>query len=84
MAKIDPTEAADSEAIIPAIMKYFPTADVTFTGGAILRLAFNDVIHNLDEDDDRHILSLVAIIDELSALLGHSALATVLGRKDRD
>ncbi|MFT6906904.1 MAG: SAM-dependent methyltransferase [Oleiphilaceae bacterium] len=75
--EVDPSEAADSAEIISAIRSVFPSAKIWPTGGAILRIALTDVIHNLDEESDCHILELVALADEMC---GESHYACALSR----
>jgi SAM-dependent methyltransferase len=54
----DPSEAADSEQILPGIAKQFPEAEIIKTGGIVYSLALKDVIANFDEslEKDRRIL----------------------------
>ena len=59
----DPTEAADSANILPAIRDYFPMASLTLTGGVIYHLALNDVIANFTEADDLQLLQSLLVID---------------------
>ena len=35
--------------IIPAVMKWFPNAEISPTGGVIYRPLLDDVLHNMDE-----------------------------------
>ena len=46
----DPSEAADSEAIIPAIEAYFPDAEIRHVGGTIYHMVLNDVLTNIPEE----------------------------------
>ena len=64
----DPSEAADSGGIIRSIRECFPDAKIKLTGGLIYHTTLNDILHNIDESDekDRAILQLLLIIDELS------------------
>ena len=77
----DPSEAADSERILSGIKKYFPSAEITLTGGAIYNTALSDMIGNFDEENDRFILDLLMIIDELLADLGENQYSTALAIK---
>ncbi len=63
----DPSEAADCGRILDALAKYFPTAEVKRVGGVIFHLGLSHVYHNIDESqpDDRAILSLLLMLDEL-------------------
>lgn len=58
MRRTDPSEAADSEQILPAIKKFFPEGEIIKTGGIIYSLALADVIANFDEtlEEDRRLL----------------------------
>ena len=64
---IDPSEAADSENILSALIKYFPNAKIIPTGGTIYTTALMDIINNFNEEDikDKFILELLMFIDEL-------------------
>ncbi|MGB3468174.1 MAG: class I SAM-dependent methyltransferase [Cyclobacteriaceae bacterium] len=77
----DPSEAADSDKILSGIKKYFPGAEITLTGGAIYNTALCDMIGNFDEENDKFILDLLMIIDELLAELGENQYATALAIK---
>lgn len=66
----DPTECADSSRIIPCLRKWFPDAEIKLTGGAIYHLALNDVLHNIDEVDDKALLEKLMRIDDLCTRLG--------------
>lgn len=46
----DPSEAADSDAILPAIDTYFPDATIRQVGGNIFHLGLNDVLTNIPEE----------------------------------
>lgn len=76
----DPTECADSAAIIPSLQKWFPSIGITPTGGAIYHLALNDVLHNIDEIRDREMVNKLLKIDDLCTLQGeyHYAVAIAL------
>lgn len=56
----DPSEAADSEAILPAIKKYFSDAVITPIGGSVFCLCLSNILQNIDEESDvlKKILSL--------------------------
>jgi SAM-dependent methyltransferase len=79
LAAADPTEAADSASILPAIQKHFPDARVILTGGAIYHLALADVLAHFDENNalDRALLTSLLLLDEALTALGenHYALA---------
>ncbi len=81
MIQIDPSEAADSERIIDSIKKYFPQAEITFTGGVVYHLALSDILHNFDESKDKHLLDFLMLIDDLCSELGENHYATALAIK---
>lgn len=84
LEKSDPSEAADSVQILKSVIKYFPNADITLTGGSIYHGTLSDILHNIDESDlkDKTILDLLLIIDELATKTGiESHYATALGIK---
>lgn len=76
MIAIDPSEAADSERIIAAVSEIFPTAQISFTGGAIYHTALNDILVNMDEDSES--LSLALLLDEVLARQGESQYGTAI------
>lgn len=86
LKKDDPSEAADSSRILENVVKYFPNAEITLTGGSVYFLTLTDILHNIDESDvkDKAILDLLLIIDELATKSGYgSPYATAIGRKLR-
>jgi len=64
MIQTDPSEAADSEQILPAILKWFPTAEVIKTGGVVYSLALADVIFNFDESLDEDCQVLESLLEK--------------------
>lgn len=77
----DPSEAADSEQIIPSVKRCFPNAEITLTGGVVYHLALSDILQNFDEVEDKFILDILMIIDDLCADLGETHYATALAIK---
>jgi SAM-dependent methyltransferase len=78
----DPTEAADSERILPAVRKYFPGARVVLTGGVIYHSALNDVLANFaDDGTDAELLAQILLVDEALTRAGHTQYASALARK---
>lgn len=59
----DPSEAADSENIIPAIRHVFPHAEIVTLGGVIYDLALLDVLTNIPEESPL-LQSLLALDDD--------------------
>jgi SAM-dependent methyltransferase len=81
MMKTDPSEAADSANIIPSVKKYFPTAQITITGGVVYHLALNDILQNFDETADAQILDELLRVDDMCSALGETHYATALAIK---
>ena len=81
LTAMDPTECADSERIIDSIRQYFVDPEIILTGGAIYHTALNDVLNNLDESDDQHILELLLIIDDLCTMLGETHYGVAIATK---
>ncbi|MDE7241561.1 class I SAM-dependent methyltransferase [Desulfovibrio sp.] len=63
MMHYDPSEAADSENILPAIREHFPGAPVIPLGGVVYNLALMDILTNIPEDCGL-LRDLLAIDDE--------------------
>jgi len=78
----DPSEAVDSERIIGSVIKYFPNAEIKKTGGVIYHLALSDMLNNFDEDNDKILLDLLMIIDELCVEVGQTHYGVALAIKD--
>ena len=81
MLEKDPSEAADSDAILPALSKYFPEATVRKTGGVVYHLALHELLHNFDPREDRPLLELLLLIDELCIATGDTHYAAAIGKK---
>jgi len=83
---LDPSEAADSANILPAVREYFPDAEIKLLGGAVYHLALEDVIANFDEENeaDAAFLKLLTIIDQFA--IGRDGVenlfATAVARKE--
>lgn len=63
MLRDDPSEAADSENILPAVKKHFPDARIVPLGGIVYNLALMDILTNIPEDCGL-LRDLLAIDDE--------------------
>lgn len=75
MLLIDPSEAVDSESIVPSIHKYFKTIEEKKIGWDITHLLFKDIAHNfLAEDEETQLLlsSLLEKEDEYLLITGRS------------
>jgi SAM-dependent methyltransferase len=79
----DPTEAADSENILPAIQRYFPDANITILGGGIARLVLGYISQNLNEEaeEDQIIIKFILLIDDMAAKFGIYHNVFVMARK---
>ncbi|QHT69595.1 hypothetical protein GXP67_24575 [Rhodocytophaga rosea] len=81
MIAMDPSEAADSSRINPSIKKYFPQAEIIFTGVTVYHLALNDIISNFNEQKDKYLLDFLMTVDNLYAQSGENHYATAIGFK---
>lgn len=81
MLQLDPSEAADSEHILPSVRKFFPDADITIIGGAVYHLALNDILQNFNESDDAWLLDLFLLMDDMMIAMGETHYATALALK---
>ncbi|KCZ87581.1 class I SAM-dependent methyltransferase [Hyphomonas johnsonii] len=80
MIRRDPSEAADSENILPAIARFFPDAEVIHLGGSIYNMGLNGALPNF-ESDDTWIIDLMLLMDDILLDNGHSQHAVALGYK---
>jgi SAM-dependent methyltransferase len=73
----DPTECADSGAILGAFQDLFPENVIRCTGGVVYHLALKGCLHNFTTEPDDEILSMLLATDEVIARLGmtHYAMA---------
>jgi 2-polyprenyl-3-methyl-5-hydroxy-6-metoxy-1,4-benzoquinol methylase len=58
----DPSEAVESEAILPGLNRYFNPIEIKQLGGNLLHPLFKDIAHNFinsDEDESKQILNLI-------------------------
>ena len=74
----DPSEAADSAAILPAVAEIFPDAEVIPLGGALYSFALNGVAPKLTPED-AWVLDMMMTLDE--ALMDESLVTFALARK---
>ncbi len=80
---IVPSECADSAAIIPAIKRHAPSAEIAFLGGCIYALALNDIVNNFRSQDDLPLLKSAMLIDKLMSRLGMNYFFTcVINKRD--
>lgn len=81
MLATDPTEAADSDNILPSLMEAFPGAQTLFTGGVVYSLALQDVIANFDDVKDAALLQKLLEYDAELAAGGQTLYACAFARK---
>ena len=81
LAAADPTECADSDAILPAVRRHFPAAWIKPTGGAIYHAALHNVIANFTEEDTP-LLELMLLLDDVCTMAGHTHYAVALAPRE--
>lgn len=74
---VDPSEAADSERTLEAVRNIFPEANIIPISSSIFILAYQRIVHRLNESHHRHI-KMAAIIDEMLLQSGSIYWAGVL------
>lgn len=79
MMATDPSEAADSESILPGIAKVFPEALVIPTGGLIYFLGLEGILWNIE--DDSLLLEYLLSLDDEAIRMGLTAYAFALAVK---
>jgi len=73
MMSADPSEAADSDAILPAFREYFPTGAIIPLGGLVYVLGLDGILVNIP--DDSLLLKKMLDIDAMLARQGHNYFA---------
>jgi hypothetical protein len=81
MIALDPSEAPDSEQILPAIREFMPDAHVWLLGGVIYHLALNDVVANFRLPEDGPFLDMAMLLDQALSHAGQNHYAVSLYRK---
>jgi SAM-dependent methyltransferase len=79
MREADPSEAADSERILPELEKVFPDAEIILTGGYIYHTGLNDILQNFPEDGEE--LEAALRVDALLSQSGLNQYAVAIARK---
>ncbi len=79
LAAMDPTECADSAAILPAIADLFEDATVKPTGGVVYHLALKGILERLGPNATP-LFDLLLLIDELHADAGMTHYAVAYNR----
>lgn len=85
MAKLiarDPTEAADSDRILPALNEVFTDVDTVMLGGTIYHLALDELMANLVGDErGEEIIRAMLVADGILSDKGLNNFAVALARK---
>lgn len=79
MMMVDPSEAADSESILPGIAKVFPEALVIPTGGLIYFKGLEGILRNIE--DDSVLLEYLLSLDDEAIRMGLTLYAFALAVK---
>lgn len=77
----DPSEAADSDQIIPSIKENFPSAIIIPTGGVIYQLALQGVLEHINRDEASEVLKYALEEDDKCIEAGLTHYAVALARK---
>jgi SAM-dependent methyltransferase len=83
MIDMDPSEAADSERILPNLSEIFPGAKIVLTGGAIYHLGMSGIYANLDlsNEEDQRVLQFALLLDDTMIQAGESHYAVAAAFK---
>jgi hypothetical protein len=79
MMRADPSEAADSDSILPAFRECFPAGTVMPLGGLVYVLGLDGVIVNIP--DDSLLLEKMLKIDAMLSVQGHNYFAVAHWKK---
>ncbi|MDF2511038.1 MAG: hypothetical protein K0S04_904 [Herbinix sp.] len=80
MMNTDPSEAADSENIIPAVKKHFKNPTIINTGGLVYHLCLEDILQNMPEESE--ILKYMLNLDNQTIDFNMSLNAFIFAIKD--
>jgi hypothetical protein len=78
MIAADPSEAADSERILPAIKDILPNPRIWCLGGTVYHLALNDVMANFDEISDASLMEALLVLETALIEMGENQYAACL------
>lgn len=78
MIDADPSEAGDSESILPAIRSLMPNPAIWLLGGSIYHLALNDVFANMDPERDAGMLEALLVLELALIERGESHYAAAI------
>ena len=79
MINRDPSEAADSESIIPSLKKRLDDPLIIPTGGVVYHVGLNDILTNIPEDSP--LLSLALTIDSIASRSGLNQYGVCIAEK---
>lgn len=80
MMKMDPSEAADSENVLPAVRDVFANPYIKMTGGVMYLIGLDGIIENIP--DYSPLMNYMIEIDDLAIKNGLSMYAFILARKN--
>lgn len=81
LARIDPSECADSGSILPAVKSIFPDAEIIKTGGIAYFIALTHTFHNYTSETELALLNAILMADEAVSDRVESQYAVVIARK---
>jgi hypothetical protein len=81
LIQFDPSEAMDSDRILPCLARWFPDAQVRLLGGAIYHCGLSDVIHNLMADGATQEIARALELDDMLLQQGHTHYASAIAVK---
>jgi SAM-dependent methyltransferase len=79
--RVDPSEAADSANIVPALLESFPDADIVRVSGGLFQAGLHDIMGNFDPERDAAVLNLLWAHERTLVAHGHLNWAQALARK---
>lgn len=77
----DPSEAADSERILPALRARFPGVEIVLTGGGVYHVGLNDVLHHLLASGDQAQLEAALALDDALVAEGETHYAVAWAQR---
>jgi hypothetical protein len=72
--RVDPSEAVNSEAIIPAVKKFFHILEFNEVGGTLLHLLFQNIAGHFNEGDAESVKILYSLFEKEQALISSGEL----------
>lgn len=82
LARIDPSECADSAAILPSLRAIFPEVEIIRTGGVIYFLALSHTLQNYRSETELALLNTMLLLDEAAPDDVETQYAVAIARKD--